>query len=340
MKWIKTTQRELSLFSYLCNIEGYVGGYKKYIGRNWKYFLLTGSKGMNTTYREENEYNDILKLVKKNGVTKLDFVLENLKKNCLKMDRYLKIYKLDNYSDKKILDLVCGFIRDFRDHYVLYLLPKYFGLVFSKMPKKIENKLFKLRRISYFDRFENEFLAVLFREIKKRKNIPYKLLFFATPTEVIELMKGKKLATTVLDKRSEQYAVVVKNGKTEIFSGKKAKEIEDKVGLSHKNLTNIQGRVAFPGLVTGKVVRVFKEKDLRKMKGKILVTPMTTINFVPYLKGIKAIVTDEGGIACHAAILAREFKIPTIIGTKIATQILKDGDKVEVDAEKGTVKRI
>ena len=53
-----------------------------------------------------------------------------------------------------------------------------------------------------------------------------------------------------------------------------------------------------------------------------------------------AIVTDEGGITSHAAIVSRELGIPCIVGTQYATKILKDGDLVEVDANKGTVKKI
>jgi len=58
------------------------------------------------------------------------------------------------------------------------------------------------------------------------------------------------------------------------------------------------------------------------------------------MKKAKAIITDEGGVTCHAAITARELKIPCIIGTKIATKVLKDGDRVEVDAEKGLVRKV
>ena len=58
------------------------------------------------------------------------------------------------------------------------------------------------------------------------------------------------------------------------------------------------------------------------------------------MKKASAIITDEGGLSCHAAIVARELGIPCIIGTKIATKVLKDGDRVEVDADKGIVKKI
>ena len=66
-------------------------------------------------------------------------------------------------------------------------------------------------------------------------------------------------------------------------------------------------------------------------------TEMTAPSFVPMMKRAAAIVTDEGGITCHAAIVAREIKKPCIVGTKNATKVLKDGDMVEVNAERGIV---
>ena len=69
-------------------------------------------------------------------------------------------------------------------------------------------------------------------------------------------------------------------------------------------------------------------------------TGMTRPEFVPLMKRASAIVTDEGGITCHAAIVSRELNIPCIIGTKIVTKVLKDGDEVEVDADNGVVKII
>ena len=63
------------------------------------------------------------------------------------------------------------------------------------------------------------------------------------------------------------------------------------------------------------------------------------MNFI-FTEKAGAIVTDEGGLTSHAAIVSRELKIPCIVGTKIATKILKDGDIVEVDAENGIVRKI
>ena len=65
---------------------------------------------------------------------------------------------------------------------------------------------------------------------------------------------------------------------------------------------------------------------------------MTRPEFMPLAKKALAIVTDEGGITSHAAVISRELGIPCIVGTKLATQVLHNGDLVEIDANRGMVK--
>jgi len=102
--------------------------------------------------------------------------------------------------------------------------------------------------------------------------------------------------------------------------------------------SKIVGEVGYRGKVKGKVFLLFRQEQISLVpKGAIIVSPMTTPSLLPALKRAAAIITDEGGSLCHAAIVARELKIPCIVGTKIATKVLKDGDRVEVDAEKGIV---
>jgi pyruvate, water dikinase len=90
---------------------------------------------------------------------------------------------------------------------------------------------------------------------------------------------------------------------------------------------------------TVKIVNVASDMDKMKL-GDIIVSVATTPEIVKAMKKASAFITDEGGITCHAAIVARELKKPCIIGTKIATKVLKDGDLVEVDANRGEVKII
>ena len=101
----------------------------------------------------------------------------------------------------------------------------------------------------------------------------------------------------------------------------------------------IKGQITSQGIFKGKVKVLLSARELSKInKGEILVATMTTPGYVPAMKKAGAIITDEGGVTCHAAIVSRELKIPCIIGTECATSILKDGDLVEVDANQGIVK--
>ena len=72
-------------------------------------------------------------------------------------------------------------------------------------------------------------------------------------------------------------------------------------------------------------------------QGDILVASMTRPELVPAMKKAAAVITDEGGITCHAAIVSRELGIPCIIGTKIATKVLNDGDLVEIKGTHGLI---
>lgn len=100
----------------------------------------------------------------------------------------------------------------------------------------------------------------------------------------------------------------------------------------------IQGNTAFLGFARGAAKIIFSPLDFKKIEeGDILISPMTQPTFTLILSKIAAIVTDEGGITCHAAIVSRELGIPCVIGTEIATKVLRDGDMVEVDATHGKV---
>jgi len=74
--------------------------------------------------------------------------------------------------------------------------------------------------------------------------------------------------------------------------------------------------------------------------GDILVAPMTSPDFIVAMRKASAIITDEGGMTSHAAIVSRELGIPCIVQTRIATKVLKDNDMVEIDLEKGVVRKV
>jgi len=99
-----------------------------------------------------------------------------------------------------------------------------------------------------------------------------------------------------------------------------------------------RGLGSSPGIGKGKVTILASPKEIGKIqKGDVLVTEMTTPDFVPAMKKASAIVTNSGGMTCHAAIVSREMGIPCIVGTKNGTQVLHDGQFVTVDATRGIV---
>jgi pyruvate, water dikinase len=100
----------------------------------------------------------------------------------------------------------------------------------------------------------------------------------------------------------------------------------------------VNGLGASPGVATGAVRIVSGGRDLDKVKqGDIMVTVMTMPDMVPGMRRAGAIVTDEGGMACHAAIVSRELGCPAVVGTKKATKVLNEGMIVTVDGSKGIV---
>jgi phosphoenolpyruvate synthase/pyruvate phosphate dikinase len=150
--------------------------------------------------------------------------------------------------------------------------------------------------------------------------------------------------------KPKKRSVLLIDGKRIILNFKEANEINKEIKKDYanflknkflKNKKEIRGLAVSKGVARGRVSVIKNLNQLNKcVKDDILITTQTRPQFNTFIKLVKAIVTDEGGYLCHASMLAREFKMPCIVGTKIATKVLKDGDLVEVDANKGIVKII
>ncbi len=157
----------------------------------------------------------------------------------------------------------------------------------------------------------------------------------------LALITGK-IAREVLALRLKHCAFFVEHKFEKVYLGAMEKKIRATIKLKiDKNITEFSGQTAQPGYAKGIVKIIFRAKDIGKMnQGDILVSIATDPDVVPAMKKAGAIVTEQGGITSHAAIVSRELGIPCIIGTKIATKVFKDGDLVEVDANKGIVRLV
>lgn len=183
----------------------------------------------------------------------------------------------------------------------------------------------------------------LLEEIGKRLGYKVTELKYATASEVDNIFKTKAPSRKELQDRMKGCAFIADETGYYITKGKDIKKIE-KIVLGQKDLSDIKdfrGLSASTGRAIGKVRIVKSATEVNKVKqGDILVAVMTRPDYVVAMKKAAAIVTNEGGITSHAAIVSRELGIPCIIGTKIATEVLKDGDLVEVNANHGWVRKI
>jgi len=116
------------------------------------------------------------------------------------------------------------------------------------------------------------------------------------------------------------------------------KEIDKQESIKQK--PDLQGDSASPGLASGVVVIIKSPKEIdRVTKGQILVTSMTSPDYVPAMKKVNGIITDKGGQTSHAAIVSRELGVPCVVGTKTATKDLKEGEIVTLNGATGEVWR-
>jgi phosphoenolpyruvate synthase/pyruvate phosphate dikinase len=188
-------------------------------------------------------------------------------------------------------------------------------------------------------------LKPLFNEMAARLKISYEELVSMRFEEIKNSINSSSLVVSrkELKNRFKDHALIFAKDKVHVLSGEELEEYRKLEPIEKiKSVREFKGIVAVQnGTFKGKVRVLDSDKKVKFFKeGEILVAPMTNPAYLPAMQKSSAIITDEGGLLCHAAIVSREFNIPCIIGTKIATKVLKDGDKVEVDANRGIVRKI
>lgn len=177
-------------------------------------------------------------------------------------------------------------------------------------------------------------------EVGKRKRVPVSLLDWCDIKEINNLLLNNEFNETELNLRSSNFLQIRINNEVRSYSGKKAvREHQEIIDLNIEETRDLQGICASGGKVIGEAyVAITVNSALKINEGQVLVTGMTTPDFLPAMKKAQAIITDEGGITCHAAIVSREFGIPCIVGTKYATKLIKSGDLLEVKANHSVVR--
>ena len=183
-------------------------------------------------------------------------------------------------------------------------------------------------------------LEPVLEAISERFQIPLMPLKFAAPGEFDEIRLADPAFRELLEERCRKSALYVTPDTRLSYTGDAFDRIASALEVSlADDVREMKGVTASKGYAKG-IARICESvSDIDKfVEGDILVASMTRPEYLPAMHKAIAFVTNEGGITCHAAIVSREMGKPCVIGTKIATQVIKDGDTIEVDANAGVVR--
>jgi len=178
-------------------------------------------------------------------------------------------------------------------------------------------------------------------EFSRRSTIPITLLRNAFWWEIDDITKGSPQFKKVLRLRTIGLVHRTESSTTRTLENGPRSAMYQKLLSNMISTENLHGMPAFTGIVRGRAHYMMTQSDFPRFKpGEILIAPNTRPEYVSIMKKAGAIVTEEGGITSHAAIVSRELCIPAIVGVQGVLEAFRNGDLVEVDAIKGTVKKV
>jgi len=337
-KWIKLIERKGDFLKTYLLYENYIDNFPKVFNIKMCDFLTSRKNNTFIHYidpkGESRISNFLVSKLKKDPL----FLTKSLRKAKIQFNKLLSFCKqvsslnLSSLDNKNLKDLAEKYFKLYKAPYP-YGNITLFGKHLTKNPQAIKT-LSKLRYIARinFDK-AHDLISPLFTEIAKKNNTSKNKIKFLSPSEITAVLKGKEININKIIKTRKNCVFILSHQKFVV------KE-DSKFSIKEKFPTKIKGIGTFPALYTS-TVRIIKSKqDISKAKkGEILVLKNAGIDLVTAaIKKAGAIITDEGGMTSHAASLSRELNIPALIGTKVATKLLKTKDIVEIDTKKGIAK--
>ncbi len=324
---------------------------------NWQYteVVFQGEKNVVTVYRAPSEHIDemrrlILKKIDKNPkwFKEQCRIVERQVDFAEKMLKAIQTKPLTEYSHEELAQKFARFIDQNIKFGPAFIMMLWFPIQMENHPeaekyeKYIEQAITTRQQIEHIGPLVDLLSRQVAQLCARGSKVPVELSRYISYNEAINyLQSDEEINEIELKKRKEHFLIT-----SEGIIFEKVNEYLNRRGFDLTELifgkfSEIKGRSAFKGKVKGTVKIINSKDEFAKFhQGDILVTSMTTPDFIQLIKKSAAFVTDEGGVTCHAAIAARELQKPCIIGTKIATKALKDGDVVEVDADNGIVRKI
>ena len=340
--WIKYIERESDLYLWLANALVYDRGLVEATGRGLKHMFFTYELNKGSFYVSESELIDYEKYLFKllsNGSADYNVWIE-------------KAYEYNQKAKNAILSPPSSFTEaaELFENVLLYGTVLPYRIINSierakengsETPKtdQICSLFMNLRAESMYPKLLQNVMPFFWKKAAAITGIDPHLFSTITESELNQVFLTRKASSEEMKKRRTWCAIMYHNTKFSFYYDRNYLNI---IGINENTNTSVvEGRTAFEGKVQGKVRIINKIENAGTINEKIvLVSINTNPTLTPIFEKCAAIITDEGGLACHASIVSRELKIPCIVGTKIATKVFKDGDFVEVDATNGIVRKI
>lgn len=340
-----STYRKLPLFSLSCIFSGY-NRLEPLMEFSLTCLAAVGSKdNFNTLMNEELVAEETKKKVQNNPDLRL-LLLQTMKMFEEVKEEYKKSLSIRYNNPKSFIKMLISFY------------PKYMTCIgvyncFWRFLYKEENKSLLPSEILEQLARERTIVAELYPKIEldskeaffalgQEENLDGDLLRYFSLKELEIYLESGKITpeqTVELSKRRENYFYFCFQGEEQVLTDLNLIQKIKAEFFKVEATTIVSGSSAHPGIVRG-IVHNYKYNQNPIKENSILVTNMTSPDQTVFLGKCVAIITDEGGILSHAAIIAREMGKPCIIGTKIATEVFKDGDFVEVNATEGIIKKL
>jgi len=304
-------------------------------------------------YRDISEMDEVRDYILAKGLDNQIFSKENVEKFRADINDTEELNKRVKGADlQTMIDNFPESVRLWKSFYPYvafsnFLPSRWKEKLFAMYPEQAEEMADRWYKARLFSEGKFEMMDYYWRDLigkfLEKHNLNKSLCTLVRFKELKEMVNGKfSLDMKELMDRKKGY-ILYKNN---FMLNKDFAEFLDENGFVYDDLnldTNIdgfKGQVASQGEIVKGSVQIILNIDEAKIfkKDNILITSMTVPDFLPAMKKAKAIITDEGGLTCHAVIVSRELSIPCIIGTRIATKVLKNGDLIEIDANKGIIK--
>ncbi len=342
MEWLRFYSGNFCFLTLALWGELYVHEWKKTLGKGLHTFILISHKEKGTAFFEKNDYKSLGTYLAKKATHDPNYgyaFATELKKQINVI--YSVMDSLKNVTSEK--EVFYAFAKALANYSPWHSCIK---IMMDYLPDNLREELLptitEARILSEKVYGDTElFLTKIAEKISVKTGYDKHLILAMLPSEIHSYFISTKLPDPeILEKRYESSALIWTNDKFEVVSGNEVRNIE-KALFDTENKTSVQGQIAYKGKINGTAKIVLDPNKADHFNdGDILITTMTRPEYLSLIKRSSALVTDGGGILCHAAIIAREIKKPSIIGTEIATQIFQNGDLVEVDADNGVVRKL